>query len=58
MNEITLAYDVIVHWHPFGRVGKAFVQELARLFAAYEDGSSLECIAVKAAMVLCVLFLQ
>ena len=58
------AYDVVVHWRrnlflvPFGMVGKAFVQELARLFTAYGEGGTLECIAIKAAMVMCSLLLQ
>ena len=64
VQRISLAYDVVVHWRrnlflaPFGRVGKAFVQELARLFSAYVEGGALECIAIKAAMVMCSLLLQ
>ena len=64
VQEISSAYNILVHWRcnlfvvPFGRVGKAFVQELARLHAAYGEGSSLECIAIKAAMVMCALLLQ
>ena len=44
VQQISSAYDVVVHWRPnlflvpFGRVGKAFVQELARLFTAYGEG--------------------
>jgi len=63
VKEITVAYDIVVHWRHnlfvvlFGKVGKAFVQELARLFAAYGDGSSLECIAVKDAIVMCIFFI-
>ena len=43
---------------PSGKVGKAFVQELARLFSAYSDRSAMECFSLKAAMVLPVLVLQ
>lgn len=38
--------------------GKEFVKELARLFRAYGEGSSLECIALKAVTVASVLLLQ
>ena len=44
VQEISSAYNILVHCRcnlfvvPFGRVGKAFVQELARLFAAYREG--------------------
>ena len=64
VKEITVAYDVIEHQHrnlfvvPFQKVGKTFVQELARLFAAQEDSSSFECIPLKAARVMCALLLQ
>ena len=59
VQRISSAYDTVVHWKrnlflvPFGKVGKAFVQELARLFTAYGEGGALECIAIKAAMVMC-----
>jgi len=43
---------------PQGEVGKEFVQELARLIMAYGEGSALECIAIKAAMIQCTLLLQ
>ena len=64
VQRISSAYDAVVHWRhnlflvPFGMVGKAFVQELARLFTAYGEGGALECIAIKAAMVMCSLLLQ
>jgi len=54
----------VVHWRsnlflvPWGKVGKDFVQELARLISAYGEGSALESIAIKAAMILCTLLLQ
>ena len=43
---------------PTGNAGKSFVSELANLFQAFADGSSLEQIALKAAMVMQVLLLQ
>ena len=43
---------------PFGKVGKTFVGKLAKLLTAYGEGGALECIALKAAMVLCSLLLQ
>ena len=57
-------YNEIVHWRrnifplPTGRGGKMFVCELSRLFNAYYPGSSLEGIALKAAMSLPILILQ
>lgn len=57
-------YDEIVHWRrnifslPTGRSGKMFVMELSRLFNAYYPGSSLEGVALKAAMTLPILILQ
>ena len=53
-----------MHWRrnlfkvPSGKAGKAFVRELTRLFQAYADGSSLESVALKAAMVMPALLLQ
>ena len=41
-----------------GASGRAFVSELARLFQAYADTSSLECIALKATTVMQILLLQ
>ena len=64
VQQISLAYDTVVHWRrnlllvPFGKVGRAFVQELARLFTAYGEGGAMEYIAIKAAMVMCSLLLQ
>ena len=56
--SVRVAYSECVHWRrnifsvPSGRVGKAFVSELAWLFKAYADGSTLESIALTAAMLL------
>ena len=55
---ISAAYTEVVHWQhnlfltPSGKVGKRFTSELARLFRAYDEGSGLEPIALKAAMVM------
>ena len=49
---INEAYEEIVCWKrnifllPSGKVGKAFIKELARLYQAYADESPLECIAI------------
>ena len=57
-------YDEIVHWIrnlsnvPSGKAGTAFVRELSRIFRAYADGSALESMAIKAAMVMPALLLQ
>ena len=61
---ISNAYEEVIHWRrnvfliPSGSAGKAFVSEIARLFQAYADSSSLESIAMKAITVLQVLLLQ
>lgn len=51
-------YDEGVHWKrnifliPSGGAGKAFVDEVARLFQAYADNDAIEPIALKACMVM------
>ena len=56
--------EEVVHWRrnlfqiPLSSAGKAFVTELARLYEAYADGSSLETIALKACTVAPILLLQ
>ena len=63
-HAITSAYAETVHWHcnlfliPSGKAGTSFVTLLAKLFRAYSEGSSLEPIALRAAMVMPVLLLQ
>ena len=63
VQQISLVYDAVVLWRrnlllvPFGKVGGVFVQELARLFTAYGEDGAMECIAIKAAMVMCSLLL-
>ena len=43
---------------PSGKAGKAFVSELARLFRAYGEGSTLESVALTAVMIMPALLLQ
>ena len=63
-QDICSAYELVIHWKsslflpPFGAVGKCFVQELAHLFQAYADSSSLECVAMNGVAVLQQLLLQ
>ena len=63
-RSIDHSYKEIVHWRrnlfkiPSGKAGKAFVQELTRMFRAYSDSSALECVALKAAMIMPALLLQ
>ena len=63
-HSVECCYEEIVHWRrnlfkiPSGKTGKSFVHELTKLFCAYADGSALESIALKAAMVLPALMLQ
>ena len=57
-------YEEVINWRrnvfliPSGTTGKVFVSEIARLFQAYADSSSIESIAMKAIIVLQVLLLQ
>ena len=54
----------VVHWRcnlfkiPSGKAGKLIVKELTHLFEAYEEASTLESVAITAAMVLPYLILQ
>ena len=63
-HALEATYQEVVHWRsncfkiPQGNVTKKFVVELARLFRAAGEGSTLECIALKAAFTLCSLVLQ
>ena len=64
VEDIDKIYNQIVHWRhnlfkiPSGKYGKAFVDEMARLFNSYAKASSMEGVAIKAAMVFPVLVLQ
>lgn len=57
-------YAEVVHWQrncftvPFGRAGKSFVSELSRLYLAFGSASTLEIVALKAAIVFPILLLQ
>ena len=56
-SKIDDVYEKIVHWKrnlfevPNGRAGEDFVNKLSRLLEGYNDATTLECIALKAAMV-------
>ena len=57
-------YDEIVHWRkncfkiPSGNAGKSLVDELSRLYSAFADASAMECVALRATVVLPILVLQ
>ena len=57
-------YNETIHWRrnlfkvPSGRAGKSFTRELTRMFQAFADGSALENIAMKTAMIMPALLLQ
>ncbi|MCG8625031.1 MAG: hypothetical protein MJE68_23905, partial [Proteobacteria bacterium] len=61
VNKLNAAYKEAVHWRPnlfkvpYGKAGKSFISELARLFKAFATGSALESIALKAATLLPIL---
>lgn len=63
-HTLEATFQEVVHWRsncfkiPYGNVGKRFVLEIARLFRAAGEGSSLESITLKAAFTLCSLVLQ
>ena len=58
------AYETVVHWKlnvfliPFGKAGKRFVKEIARLYQAFADNSALQSISLLAISVLQPLLLQ
>ena len=58
------AYAEAVHWRrnifmiPSGKAGKDYVKEQARLFSAYSDGTPMEQVALKVAMLMPLLLLQ
>ena len=63
-SSLDAIYTEVVHWRrncftvPFGKVGKDFVRELSRLYSAFGSASTLESVALKAALVLPILLLQ
>ena len=64
ITSLNVAYNEVVHWRPnlfrvpYGKVGKSFVSELAKLYNSFASKSAMECIAMKAAVVLPILMLQ
>ena len=58
------AYEEIIHWKPniflipYGKTGRSFVQELARLYQAFAEDSALSSIALMACSVMQPLLLQ
>ena len=63
-NMLTETYQEIIHWQknlfsvPYGKSGKQFVAEIARLIRAYAERSCLESVALSAVCVACILLLQ
>ena len=63
-KELQTTYDEVVHWRkncfkiPWGNAGKSLVDKLYRLYTAFADASALECVALRAAVVLPILVLQ
>jgi hypothetical protein len=63
-TAIKSAYAEVVKWRrniflvPSGKIGERFVRELSRLFRAYGEATSLESVALTAAMVMPHLLLQ
>ena len=64
IDHMNQAYNEVVHWRmnlflvPVGPVGKHFITEMAKLCRSVATGSALECITLKASIVLPVLALQ
>lgn len=63
-DTLNAAFAEAVHWKtnlfkvPYGKVGKSFVFEMARLFTAFATRSALESVALKAATLMPLLLLQ
>jgi hypothetical protein len=63
-EALTAVYNETVHWKPnlfmlpSGQQGKRFMNELTRLFEAFNQQSTLESIAIKAALCMPALLLQ
>ena len=61
---IVSAYEEVVHWRPnvfmipFGKAGKSFVRDLAKLYQAYVDQSALHSVALMACSMMQPLLLQ
>ena len=62
--SLNTAFAEVVHWKinlfivHYGKSGKSFVTEIARLFTAFATGSALESIALKAVTLMPILLLQ
>ena len=60
--NVAAAYDEVVHCNifllPSGNVGKLFIQEMTRLLNASTNGSTIECVSLKAIFVMQMLLLQ
>ena len=63
-RDLQQAYEEVVRWKqnlflvPSGKVGEAFVAELSRLYRLYGESTSLEPVALTAAMTIPALLLQ
>ena len=63
-HAITSAYAEAIHWRrnlfsvPSGKAGTSFVTALASLYKGYGEGSAMESVALRAAMVMPILMLQ
>ena len=63
-RNVNSAYEEVVHWRrnlfllPFGKVGEAFLCELAKLLHSYANQSTYDSIALKASFLMQVLLLQ
>ena len=57
-KELNESFEMAVHWKrnifrvPQANIGKPFVDELARLYVAFANGSALESVSLKAAIVM------
>ena len=62
--SVAAAYDEAVHWKrnifllPSGNVGKSFIQEMTWLLNAFVNGSTIECVSLKALFIMQMLLLQ
>ncbi len=61
---INSGYEEVIHWKPnlflvpYGSAGTSFVNEVARLFQGFDDGSCLERVSMKAITLIQILLLQ
>ena len=63
-KELQTTYAEVVLWRkncftiPLGNAGKSLVDELCRLYSAFAEAIALECVALRATVVLPILILQ